>query len=196
AAARAGCDTLYKNLTTWPSWFFARGDLASGGQGDESPLEFDDVALKADPGWRYTYRLGAPVLPPAPAGVKPVIFMPTTPGPWTVHLSFDNVNPIPGAKPVVIWRNPRIVTRVVVPPDDNTFFVGAKAILAARQRSLSGEILATQPLRTMLPPERAAALKFGTGPEGSALGPNDFAATGPLSFEINVPAVAPEIAFE
>ena len=196
AAARAGCDALYKNLTTWPSWFFARGDLAAGGEGDESPLEFDDVALKASPQHPYVYRLGAPVLPPAPAGVKPVIFRPTLPGPWTVYLSFDNVNPLPGVKPVVIWRNPRIITRVVVPPDDNTFFVGAKAILAARQRSLSGDILATQPLRTMLSPERAAALKFGTSPDGSALGPDDFAATGPLSFEINVPAVAPDLALE
>jgi hypothetical protein len=31
AKARAGCDDLYKALTTWPSWFFARGDLAAGG---------------------------------------------------------------------------------------------------------------------------------------------------------------------
>ena len=38
ANARAGCDDLYKALTTWPSWYFARGDLAAGGAGDESPL--------------------------------------------------------------------------------------------------------------------------------------------------------------
>jgi len=196
AAARAGCDTLYKHLTTWPSWFFARGDLAAGGQGDESPLEFDDLALQAFSGYKYVYRLGAPVLPPAPAGVKPVIFMPTTPGPWTVHLSFDNVNPLPGVKPVVIWRNPRIVTRVVVPPDDNTFFVGARAILAARQRSLSGDILATQSLRSVLPADQAAVLKFGQSPDGSAVGPDDFAATGPVTLHLAVPAVAPDIAFE
>ena len=51
AKARAGCDELYKQLTTWPSWFFARGDLAAGGAGDESPLTFDDTSLhgRADP---------------------------------------------------------------------------------------------------------------------------------------------------
>ena len=59
AAARAGCDDLYKALTTWPSWFFARGDLAAGGAGDESPLVFDDTSLGAEPVHRYAYTLGA-----------------------------------------------------------------------------------------------------------------------------------------
>ena len=49
---------LNKSLTTWPSWFFARGDLAAGGAGDESPLVFDDTTLKAEPTHRYTYRVG------------------------------------------------------------------------------------------------------------------------------------------
>ena len=39
AKGRAGCDEIQKYLTTWPSWFFARGDLAAGGAGDESPLD-------------------------------------------------------------------------------------------------------------------------------------------------------------
>ncbi len=195
ARARAGCEVIYKQLTTWPSWFFARGDLAAGGQGDESPLEFDDAALKADPAYRYVYRLGAPTLPPTVAGVKPVLFLPTLPGPWNLHLSFDNVNPVPGVKPVVIWRNPRIVTRLVIPPEDG-FPVGAKVVAAARQRSLSGDILATQSLRSLLPPAEVAALKFGTSPDGSPLGPDDFAATGPLAFQLAVPAVAPDVPFE
>ena len=50
-----GCDELYKALTTWPSWFFARGDLAAGGAGDESPLVFDDTTLKVEPTHRFTY---------------------------------------------------------------------------------------------------------------------------------------------
>ena len=58
AMARAGCDALYKTLTTWPSWFFARGDLAAGGAGDESPLVFDDTSLKAEPTHHFTYALG------------------------------------------------------------------------------------------------------------------------------------------
>ena len=47
-----------KALTTWPSWFFARGDLAAGGAGDESPLVFDDTTLNAAPTRAYTYPLG------------------------------------------------------------------------------------------------------------------------------------------
>ncbi|MEO6004864.1 MAG: DUF1592 domain-containing protein [Opitutus sp.] len=193
--ARAGCDALYKQLTTWPSWFFARGDLAAGGDGDESPLEFDDIALKADPQHKYVYRLGAPTLPPAPAGTIPVVFRPTLAGPWTVYLSIDNVNPYVAKNAAVIWRNPRIVTRVVVPPD-GTVPVGAKAIAAARLRSLSGEVLATQSLRSVLTAEQGATLKFGMASDGSAVGPDDFVATGPLAFQVAAPAVRPDLPFE
>ena len=56
--ARAECDALSKALTTWPSWFFARGDLAAGGAGDESPLVFDDTTLNAEPTRAYTYPIG------------------------------------------------------------------------------------------------------------------------------------------
>src|SRR5262249_23122966 len=38
AAARAGCEEIQKFIVSWPSWLFARGDLAAGGAGDESPL--------------------------------------------------------------------------------------------------------------------------------------------------------------
>ena len=58
AKARAGCDEIQTYLTTWPSWFFARGDLAAGGAGDESPLAFDDETLKAEPTRRFTYGVG------------------------------------------------------------------------------------------------------------------------------------------
>ena len=57
ARARAECDALVKELVTWPSWFFARGDLAAGGAGDESPLVFDDTTLAAVPTHAYAYRL-------------------------------------------------------------------------------------------------------------------------------------------
>ena len=78
--ARTGCDALYKSLTTWPSWFFARGDLAAGGAGDESPLVFDDTTLNAEPAHHYTYALGhAPDADAAPA---------PAPGPSKVYLTF------------------------------------------------------------------------------------------------------------
>jgi len=186
AQARAGCEEIYQWQTTWPSWFFARGDLAAGGRGDESPIEFDDVSLKAEPRHTYLYRLGAPNFPPAPAGVKPVLFVPTLPGPWNLHLSFDDVNPQAGAKPVVIWRNPRIVIREVEPPGDE-FLVGGEVVAAARRKAISGPILATLPLRAVLPPDQAAAFKFGESPDGTPLGPDDFAATGPLAFQLSGP---------
>ena len=187
--ARAGCDVLYKALTTWPSWFFARGDLAAGGRGDESPLEFDDVALKAQPQHHYAYRLGAPAAQPR------TIFSPTVPGPWNVFLSFDSVNPIRGIKPVVIWRNPRLVTRAVVPPDE-TPPEGAVAIAAARVRSLAGPIIATQSLRTLVSAETSARLKFGISADGSDIGPDDFATTGPISFQVEAPAADRVVFFE
>ena len=59
AKARAGCDEINKALIAWPIWFFARGALAAGGAGDESPLMFDDRALRAEPTHHYTYALGA-----------------------------------------------------------------------------------------------------------------------------------------
>ena len=58
AKARAGTDEIYKALTTWPSWFFARGDLAAGGQGDESPLVFDDTSLGVTATHAYNYLVG------------------------------------------------------------------------------------------------------------------------------------------
>ncbi len=103
ANGRAGSDDIYKSLTTWPSWFFARGDLAAGGAGDESPLSFDDTTLKAAPTHRYTYALG--VRGGRGRGAAP------TPGPSPVYLTLTNVNPIAGVTPVVIWRNPRVITR-------------------------------------------------------------------------------------
>ncbi len=62
AQARAECDALVKSLVTWPSWFFARGDLAAGGQGDENPLVFDDTTLgvDADPGLRPRAQSSSP----------------------------------------------------------------------------------------------------------------------------------------
>src|SRR5215510_2775760 len=35
AAVRAECEEIQKSIVTWPSWLFARGDLAAGGAGDE-----------------------------------------------------------------------------------------------------------------------------------------------------------------
>ena len=172
ATARTGCDDLYKALTTWPSWYFARGDLAAGGAGDESPLVFDDTSLKAEPAHHYAYvlapRAGRGRGAPAPA----------TSGPVKVFLTVADVNPSvnesPGPTPAVIWRNPRVVTR------------GAAAG-GGRGRGPAGPILSTQSLRATLPADVAGTLGFGTSPDGSVVGPEDFAATRTVSFSIDLP---------
>ena len=160
--ARAGCEEIQTFLTTWPSWFFARGDLAAGGAGDESPLAFDDETLKAAPTHGFTYGVGIR----GGRGRGGV----SSPGRQDVHILFTDVAPGASAKPVIIWRNPRIVTRA-----------------PGAGRGGPGAILSTRSLRSMLSADAAASLGFGTSPDGTALGPDDFATTGSVSFAIDVP---------
>jgi hypothetical protein len=178
AKAREGCDALYKSLTTWPSWFFARGDLAAGGAGDESPLVFDDTTLKVESTRHYNYPLG----PRAGRGRGPA---PVQTGPSRVVLSFTDVNPMPGATPVVVWRNPRIVTRGAPPVPQG----GPPPVAGAgRGRGALGPVLSTRSLRSVLPEDAAAALKFGTSPDGTPIGPDDFVTTGTVSFTVDAAA--------
>ena len=179
ARARAGCDDLYKALTTWPSWFFARGDLAAGGAGDESPLTFDDKTLKAEPSHHYSYPVG---MRGGRRGGPP------TPGATKVFLTFADVNPRPGTTPVIVWRNPRLVTRAPAPARGGPGTATAAAATGAGPgRGAAGPVLSTQSLRAALPPDAAAALKFGTSPDGSSVGADDFATTAPVSFTVDVP---------
>jgi len=177
AKARAGCDELYKTLTTWPSWFFARGDLAAGGAGDESPLVFDDTTLKVEAAHQYVYpigpRLGRGRGAPAPAPA----------GPLHVYLTFANINPSPAATPVVIWRNPQVVIRGAAPP-----VPGAPAAAAGGRGRGTGPIVSARPLREVLTGEALTGLKFGTSPDATVMGPNDFATTETVSFAIPLPA--------
>ena len=170
ARARAGCDDLYKALTTWPSWFFARGDLAAGGAGDESPLVFDDTTLKAETTRRYTYA----VSPRGGRGRSSTAGAPAPTGPVKVYLTVTDVNPRSGITPAVIWRNPRIVTR-------------AAPAGGGRGRGAAGPVLSTRSLRATLPADAASALGFGTSPDGTAIGPEDLATTRTVSFTIDVP---------
>ena len=55
---RAECEEIQKFLVTWPSWLFARGDLAAGGAGDERPLEFSDASLKVEAKHRFAFFRG------------------------------------------------------------------------------------------------------------------------------------------
>ena len=170
ARARAGCDDLYKALTTWPSWFFARGDLAAGGAGDESPLVFDDTTLKAETTHRYVYGVNPRGGRSTGLGAgRPTVAA----GPVKVYLTLTDVNPRPGKTPAVIWRNPRVVTRAAAPG-------------GGRGRG-AGPILSTQSLRAVVTADVAATLGFGTSPDGTVSGPDDFAATQTVSFSIDIP---------
>ncbi len=95
---------------------------------------------------------------------------------------------MPGTSPVILWRNPRIVTRAAP-----AIAPGAPVAAAGRGRGAAGPILSTRPLRAVLPADAAAALKFGASPDGSAIGPDDFATTGTVSFAID-PAPAGHVA--
>ena len=98
-----------------------------------------------------------------------------------VYLTFADVNPStnpsPGVTPAVIWRNPRVVTRAAAPAG------------AGRGRGAAGPILSTQSLRAMLPADVAGTLGFGKSPDGTVMGPEDFAATRTVSFSIDLPQV-------
>jgi mono/diheme cytochrome c family protein len=172
AKARTGTDEIYKSLTTWPSWFFARGDLAAGGAGDESPLVFDDTSLKAQLSRPYTYGLGGAGARGRRGPAAPVV------GPVKVFLNVTSLNPAPGVKPVVIWKNARLVTRGAPAPGRGG---------AGPGRGGAGAIVSQTPLRTALAPEAAAALRFGKSPDGSAIGPDDFAIDGSTVVTIDLP---------
>jgi hypothetical protein len=187
--ARAGCDEIQQYLTTWPSWFFARGDLAAGGAGDESPLAFDDSTLKVEPAHHFAYAVG--VRGGRGRGG------PSAPGLQKVHVLFTDVAPGTSAMPVVIWRNARVVTRA---PAAGRGAPGAGTVAppaaGAAGRGGPGPVLSTQSLRSVLTPDVAATLSFGTSPDGTTIGPDDFATAASVAFAIDVPAGGNVVEFQ
>lgn len=170
AGVRTEIDAMTKALVSWPSWFFARGDLAAGGQGDENPLVFDDTTLGATPRHAYVHSLNRRFGRPASR----------IPSPWTVHIAVDPLRLPNTAAPAVIWRNARVVLRTPpAPPEPN------EPVAVTRKR-VPGPIVSTHPLRTLLSPEDAAALGFGTSHDGTPVGPDDFALTSGTSFQIRL----------
>ncbi len=203
AAARAACDELSKYLTSWPSWFFARGDLAAGGLGDESPLVFDDKSLAVVPTHHYEHPLagGGRFFGRGRGGPAPEV--PTAPEKISVALDFTHLNPMPGVRPVVLWRNARVVTRAMpsfgrgrdgpATPSDPNANANANVAAPGRGRFPPGPILSTRPLRELLSPDQATALAFGTSPDGSVMGPDDFATQQSVTLELP-PTAAGQIA--
>jgi mono/diheme cytochrome c family protein len=178
AGVRAGCEEIQKFIVTWPSWLFARGDLAAGGAGDESPLEFSDRTLSVKPVHRFAYVRG---------GRGPV-----QSGPAKIYLNVAVANPAAGEKPLVIWRNLTVGFRPFVP---RTPVAAGQSAVATAQELQAAENLRRgilppgprQTLRSLVSAETAERLNFGKGPAGVTLGPDDFVSEGSTMFEVPMP---------
>jgi len=181
--ARAGCEEIQKFIVTWPSWLFARGDLAAGGAGDESPLEFSDRTLNVKSPHRFAYVRG---------GGRPGA---SQPGSAKIYLNVAAVNPAMGEKPVIIWRNltvgfRKITPRAPVEAGQSAIVLAADAQAAA---DLRRGVLPPGPrktLRSLVSEETARKLNFGESPDGAPIGPDDFTSEGSVMFEIPMPATS------
>jgi mono/diheme cytochrome c family protein len=177
AGARKASEDLEKFVTLWPSWLFARGDEATGGAGDESPLIFDDNSLKAEATHHFSYNAG-------PRGRGAAMKPGSSVG---VYMDIAAITPDQSVKPVVIWRNATVLVRKAgagrgAPPPMPTPEVPAEgAGAAATAAVLKARTLPTGPvipLKDFVTPETAAKLGFGVSRDGSPVGPNDFATVG------------------
>ncbi|HTV02403.1 MAG TPA: DUF1592 domain-containing protein, partial [Luteitalea sp.] len=171
AAVRTECEAITKALVSWPSWFFARGDLAAGGQGDENPLVFDDTTLGVESTHSYRHALNRRFGRPASR----------IPSPWTVHIAVDPLQS-DAPTPVVVWRNARVVLRTAPPPPD------ANEPAAVTRRRVPGPIVATHPLRTVLAADAVAQLGFGRATGGTTLGPDDFTTSAATTLTLTLDA--------
>jgi hypothetical protein len=96
------------------------------------------------------------------------------------------VNPHGTEKPVVIWRNAKVGTRVFAPKPAVGPAGDPAVVAAAAARNI--QVKDAKPLRELLSPEWAAKLNFGHSPDGTPLGPDDFATQGEGRFELPRPA--------
>jgi len=184
-AVLAACEEIQKFLVTWPSWLFARGDLAAGGAGDERPLEFSDASLKVETRRRLAFFRGFRGGPRGPA-------LPTG-GTARIYLNAVLVNPNPKFKPVILWKNPTIQFRKSFGRPGQvsaTPAIAGQPATNAQQGSQpmrGGRDVPRVPLSTVITGESAKKLAFGQSPDGSVMGPEDFASEGSISFEVQLP---------
>ena len=177
---RAKCDEIQKYLVTWPSWLFARGDVAAGGAGDESPLQFNDRSLKVSASHHFVYNTGARLR----GGASPT-------GPKKLYLHVAAVNSSPNSHPVVIWHNPTIAVRMAGGARSAEVVTGGGVQLKGAPPPS-----AKLPLRMVVSPETVQRLKFGSSPDGTPIGADDFAAEGTVMFEVTVPPGAFGVEFQ
>jgi hypothetical protein len=179
-AARAGCEEIQKFIVSWPSWLFARGDLAAGGAGDESPLEFSDRTLNVEPNHRFAFVRG---------GGRPGASQPAL---TRIYLNVASVNPAMGDKPVIIWRNLTVGFRPIKPRP--AVVEGQSVVVLAEEAQAAADLRRgilpegpRQTLRTLVSEETAMRLNFGHSSDGSPIGPDDFASAGSVMFEVPMP---------
>jgi hypothetical protein len=210
AAARAECADIQKFMVTWPSWLFSRGDVAAGGAGDESPLIFNDKSLAVQATHHFVFNRGgrggggraqAPQPGPArfflnvasvnPAATgKPVVVWrnPTIayrrggPGRGTAPGAQPPVAQPPASQPSAAQPAATAQTAAANPADAQAG--GGLNAGALRRGPPAGP---KQPLRSMVSEEAAKKLAFGQSPDGSQIGPDDFASEGSVSFAVPVP---------
>ena len=165
--------------------------MAAGGAGDESPLQLTDASLKTEASHHFTFNVG---------GRGGARGRGLTAGPARVYLNVASVNPNQNGKPVVIWRNPTIAFRRAgagrgqPAPVQSATIQPAPAQPAAGQPAVQPAVLKglppagpRQPLRAVVSEETAKKLAFGKSPDGTAIGPDDFASELSTSFEVPVP---------
>jgi hypothetical protein len=159
---RKDCDEVRNALLQWPRFLFAAGSLAAGGAGDERALVITDATLPAAA--THKLRFGAR------AGGKK-----------TGKLVLTSVPLNPGAKDkgLVIWRNAGIRIRTM----DKNATPEQQAASAARPISDTPRAS----LRSLLDEGTVAKLGFGKLPDGTAIGPDDFATSGDSATTLEIP---------
>jgi hypothetical protein len=190
AAARTQTIELQTALLNWPGWLFGRGDKAQGGAGDESPLIFNDKALKADSEhhFNFLHRGGFGVRGATPGT-----------GPAKIYLNVASVNPSAQGQGAIVWKN---ATIAFTPPGAAPAFgrgpAGAsgatgKPVVGAASGAANGGGRGRGPaiprvsLRSVVSAETAKQLGFGKSIDGSQVGPDDFSSDGSISFEVPAP---------
>src|SRR5205085_7370774 len=163
-----------------PSGLLARGDVAAGGAGDESPLEFSDRTLNVKSPHHFVYVRG---------GGRPGA---SQPGPAKIYFNVATVNPAMGDKPVIIWRNLTVGFRPIAPrtqakAGESVVVLAADAEAAANLRRGILPPGERKTLRALVSAETAKRLNFGNSPDGTPIGPDDFASEGSVMFEVPMP---------
>jgi Protein of unknown function (DUF1592)/Protein of unknown function (DUF1588)/Protein of unknown function (DUF1587)/Protein of unknown function (DUF1585)/Protein of unknown function (DUF1595)/Cytochrome C oxidase, cbb3-type, subunit III len=197
-AGRTACEELQKYISTWPSWLFARGDVASGGAGDESPLIISEKSLKVEGSHHFLYNRGGRGAPGG-RGSAPGRGTPAAPSVGRLYIFAAPVNPMAKGKPVIVWRNATVsfragfgrgpATTAAANGGDDPNAAAAAAPPASAGGRGRGPAAPRVPLRSVVTEAAAKKLNFGSSPDGKAIGPDDFASDAERTLiEVNLPA--------